>query len=163
MEDPIQRTREVTKIVTYWDCRSKGDRCKSRHQSYQTAMNCTKRISEPYEIFFNDEERNIRNRQIFESVIVGGEPMTHVGKRHDLSTTTVRSVIRKRLRGAGYGIYGMTLKQIREAFKSPDRIDGFIMASHANWFAEKRKSEYWTRKGMHRSLAFIGVNMPGVF
>ena len=161
MEEPIFRTKEVTviKTVKYWDCMSKNGRCKVHHQSRTTAEYCSKRNSEPYEIFINDEERTVRNRDIFDAVIRRGETMTSSGKKHHLSVTTIRSIVRSRMRHVHtIKTYNYNLKEYRKLFENPDEVDAEIMNCHVGFLESKRQNSYWTIQGAHCALAFIGLD-----
>lgn len=165
MKAPILRTAKVVKTIKYWDCMSKFGRCKTHHQTEHGALTCLKRNSEPYEIFINDEPRMERNADIFDRVVRRGETMASVGRLYDLHPTSIANVIHRRVRST-VRAHCFSIKDIRKLYADPDAVDAAIMSHHSGWLSSKRQNPYWTMRGAHKSLAFIGVgprcnNMKG--
>jgi len=152
---PCTRTVTITKVVTRWDCFAKCNRCKTNHRSFNSALNCPKRNSEPYEIFINDERRQNRNAAIFGKVVMAGETLTSVGNEYDLSASQVRYIIDRRIASRRLRFSG--LKKIREAYKNSDVVDAGIMSSYCDWFSSRRCNEHWNMDMAHKKLAFIGI------
>ena len=110
---PVFIEKKITR--KFWFCGAEG--CETLHQTMETAERCPLRNRKPL------PDKTDRNEMIWYLIIFEGRTLKDVGKRYNLSTTSVRRVISNMARRKYRIRWYKSLDELRQIFSTLDEVD----------------------------------------